>query len=189
VPAPPRRGPIRACAQVVTDRLQEPIDSVLLDARERLTIDARCTAVPPHSFPCFAQDVTPAHAVVQRMKAPARLPLGHRPQPSLEFSHFVHGLAPTGEVGSGLAGHALALTSAYGTLTPGTLPSGRVVRHDLRRYYGPLGLPLHTTRLRLRLIRAALPRHGLCRRVSPVLHRALSTCHAPYPGGIRDGAA
>ena len=157
VPAPHRSGPIPAYAQVGGDGFEEALDSALLDARERLTIHARGTAVPLHPLPCCAQDVTPAHAVVQRMEAPTRLPLGHRPQPSLEFSHFVHGLAPMGEVGTGLAGHALALTSVHGSLTPGTLPSGRVVRHGHRRYCDPLGLPLHTTRLHRRLIRVALP--------------------------------
>src|SRR2546428_481968 len=87
-------------------------------------------SVPLPPLPCLAQDVTPAHAVVQRMKASFRLPLGHRPQPSLELSHFVDRLASIGVVGSGLAGHALARASVHGTLTPGTLPSGRVVRHD-----------------------------------------------------------
>ena len=157
VPTPHRRGPVPACAQVGGDHFQEAFDSVLLDARKRLTIHARSTVVPLHPLPCFAQDVTPAHAVVQRVEASFRLPLGHRPQPSLEFSHFVDRLSTVGEVGTGLAGHALALTSAYGTLTPGTLPSGRVVRRGHRRYYDPLGLPLHTMRFHLRLIRTALP--------------------------------
>src|SRR6266545_6569325 len=100
------------------------------------------------------------------MEAPTRLPLGHRPQPSLEFSHFVDRLTSAGEVGSGLAGHALALTSVHGTLTPGTLPSGRVVRRGHRRYYGPLGLPLHTTRLSSR--REARRPVGPCLAVSAV---------------------
>ena len=37
------------------------------------------------------------------------------------------GLTPAGVVGTGLAGHALALTSASDMTTAGTLPSGRVV--------------------------------------------------------------
>jgi hypothetical protein len=99
------------------------------------------------------------------------------------LSHFVGGRKSTGVVGPALAGHALALTPCSGTTTAGTLPSRDVVRrHDLR-YYVPLGLPLRTTRLRLRLIRAALPRQGPRRRVSPVPHFSFDTCRAPYPGG------
>src|SRR6185437_10715404 len=75
--------------------------------------------------------------------------------------------------------------------TAGTLPSRRVVLHGVRsrgshlalRYYDPLGLPLHSGRLRLRLIRLASPRRGPCRRVSRVPHRSLHACCAPYPAG------
>ena len=69
----------------------------------------------------------------------------------------IHGLAPAGVVGTGLAGHALALTSASDATTAGASPSGRVVLHAHRQYYGPLGLPLRSARFHLRLIRAALP--------------------------------
>ena len=56
--------------------------------------------------------------------------------------------------------------------------------HRLRRYYGPLGLPLDTARFRLRLISAAFARRGPSRRVSPVPHQAMPTCRLPYPGSV-----
>jgi hypothetical protein len=71
--------------------------------------------------------------------------------------------------------------------TPGTLPSRGVVRRRDLRYYGPLGLPLRTPRLRLRLIRARSPRRRPRRRASRVPHVSLSTCCAPYPAGTPDG--
>ena len=58
VPAPHRRGPIPARAQHGFELVQHPLDSVLLDRHQRLTIDARGAAVPLHSLPGFAQDVT-----------------------------------------------------------------------------------------------------------------------------------
>jgi len=88
-----------------------------------------------------------------------------------------------------VAGHSLALTRSSSMTTAGTLPSSRVMPHDLRRrglhpavqYYDPLGLPLRTARFRLGLIRARLPRLGPRRRVSRVPHHSLHTCCAPYP--------
>jgi hypothetical protein len=53
------------------------------------------------------------------------------------------------------------------------------------QYYDPLGLPLCSARLRLRLIRAALPRPGPHRRVSRVPLVSLSACCAPYPAGAK----
>ena len=50
-----------------------------------------------------------------------------------------------------------------------------------RRYYDPLGLPLRSARFRLRLIRAALPRRRLRRRVSRVPPVSLHACCSPYP--------
>ena len=74
-----------------------------------------------------------------------------------EFSHFFVGQLPDGEVGPAGAGHALALTSATCSIKAGALPSDRVLLRGHRQYYGPLGLPLHTARFRLRLIRVASP--------------------------------
>ncbi len=75
--------------------------------------------------------------------------------------------------------------------TVGTLPSRRVILHDVRRrgrnlpvrYYDPLGFPLSSARFRLRLIRATLPRRRQLRRASRVPHISLHTCCAPYPAG------
>src|SRR5690606_13095304 len=97
--------------------------------------------------------------------APSRYLLGCGPESALQFSHFVARPTAAGVVRSGLAGHSLALTRFVDMTTPGTLPFRRVVRHDVRardsrlsrRYYDPLGLPLRSVRLRLRLIRATLP--------------------------------
>ena len=91
---------------------------------------------------------------------------------------------PPGVVGSSELDHALALTFSACMTKAGALPSGRVMFHGHLQYYGPLGLPLHDTRLRFRLIRAPLP-HRLCRRVSPVPHRAFSTSRVPYPGEVQ----
>ena len=122
-------------------------------------------------------------AVVQRVEASPRLPLGCPPQPSLESSHFVGGHWPAGVVGPALAGHALALTSRSGSTTAGALPSRGVLLHHVPRYYDPLGLPLRNARLHLRLIRAVSPRPGPRRRASPVPLIPFDTCRAPYPGG------
>ena len=66
-----------------------------------------------------------------------------------------------------------------------TLPSRRVVRRDDRQYLGPLGIPLRTARLRLRLMRVGSPRPGPRRRASRVPHSSLHACCVPYPAGIR----
>src|SRR6185295_16964138 len=157
----------------------------LLDGGEGLRIDSRPTAVSPYSPPRFPQDVTPVDAVQQRVETSTRLPLGCRIQTALELSHFVARIAPRGVIGSGLAGHALTLTSAAVTTTAGTLPSGSVVLHPHRRYYDPLGLPLRNARFRLRLIRVALPRRRPRRRASRVPCPSFNACCAPYPGGTR----
>jgi hypothetical protein len=91
------------------------------------------------------------------VESATRRSLGSDPQSTLKLSHFVDGRTPIGVVGTGLAGHALALTYSSDMTTAGTLPSRRVLRRDDRRYYDPLGLPLRSARLRLRLIRRALP--------------------------------
>src|SRR2546430_4368251 len=116
VSAPHRRGPIPACSQHGFELTQHPLVPVLLDCRERLSIHTRGTAIPLHPPPCFAQDVTPAHAVVQRMEASFRLPLGYRPQPPLELSHFSMGSRPRGKLGP-------VLPAMPSRLPPPTAPS------------------------------------------------------------------
>jgi len=131
--------------------------------------------------------------VVHHVEAPPRMPLGCRPQSPSQLSRFVVRLLAAGVVRSGHAGHSLALTHFDDTTTPGTLPSRRVLPHGVRsrssrsalRYLGPLGLPLHSDRFRLRLIRRALPRRGPCRRASRVPPSSVHACCAPYPAGLR----
>src|SRR5580693_3154747 len=183
VPAQHRGCPVRACSQRGAELFQEALDPVLLDVGDRLGIDARRASAPLHPLPRFREDVTPRDAVVQRVEPATRAPLGREPQSALELSHFVDRPRPTGVVGTGLAGHALALTSAYDVTTAGTLPSRRVVRRGDRRYYDPLGLPLRSARFHLRLIRATSPRRRRRRRASRVPPRSLVACCAPYPAG------
>ena len=133
------------------------LDAQLLDVGERHRIDARRAAVRLHTPPCFPQDVTPVDAVEQCMKASARLPLGRTPESALQLAHFVDGLASTGVIGTGLAGHALARACAADVAPAGTLRSARVLRRGPRHYYGPLGFPLRRARFRRWLIRAVLP--------------------------------
>ena len=92
------------------------------------------------------------------------------------------GSGPRGYLGRA-SGHALALTSSSGTTTPGTLPSGRVLRHGHHGTTIPSDSRCAAPDFRLRLIRATLPRRRPRRRVSPVPHRSLLTCCSPYPGG------
>jgi hypothetical protein len=54
----------------------------------------------------------------------------------------------------------------------------------LHSYFGPLGLPLDTARLRSRLIRAAFAQRGPSSRASPVPHQAVPACSLPYPGSV-----
>ncbi len=137
---------------------------------------------------CRQQDVTPAGWVLH-MHAPTRCPLGCGPELLLQLSRFCNRLEADGVLRSGLAGQSLALTRNLSMTIVGTLPSSRVMPHGLRRlgsrlavqYYDPLGLPLRTTRLRLGLIRARLPRLGPRRRASHVPHLSLHTCCSPYP--------
>ena len=68
----------------------------------RLAIDARRAPVPPHPLPRLRQDVTPLDAVVQRVEAASRLPLGRGPQSALQLSHFVAGLRHAGWLGPGV---------------------------------------------------------------------------------------
>ena len=187
VPAQHHRRPVLTFAQRDAQLFEEALDAVLLHLDERQCIDARRALVGSYPPPRLQQDVTPADVVVQRVEAPSRRPLGRGPQSSLQLSHFVARPTAGGVVRSALGGHSLALTCFADMTTAGTLPSGRVVRRDPRRYLGPLGLPLRSGRLRLRLIRRAWPRRGPRRRVSRVPHSSLHACCAPYPAGT-DGA-
>jgi hypothetical protein len=79
--------------------------------------------------------------------------------------------------------HALVFAASVVMTTPGTLPSDGVLRRRPRRYYDPLGLPLHRARSGTRPLRVASPRRGLCRRISRVPCLSLDACCAPYPAG------
>jgi hypothetical protein len=87
VHAPHDLRAVLACAQHVTQLLQEALDSVLLHVLDRHAVDPRCAAVAAHSLPRLVQDVIPAHLVVQRMEAPSRCPLGCGPELPLQLSH------------------------------------------------------------------------------------------------------
>src|SRR5439155_8228287 len=150
---------IRACTQRGAELLKHALDPVLLDARERLAIDARRAAVPLHTPPRFPQDVAPVDPIHQRVEAPLRRPLGCDPQVTLQLAHFVDARVRVGVVGTGRAGHALSRPCAAIRTTAGTLRSARVVRREPPRYYDPLGRPLRTACFRHRLIHVALPRH------------------------------
>src|SRR4029079_12776852 len=176
---------ILACSQCGAELFEEALDSVLLDVAERLAVDSRGASVPSHPLPRLLEDVIPPEMVIQGVETPTRCSLGCSTQPPLQFSHFVARLAAAGVFRSGLAGHSLALTCSVNLTTAGTLPSDRVLLRNHRRYYDPLGLPLHSARLRLCLIRATLPRPGPCRRVSRVPHSSLYACCSPYPAGTR----
>jgi len=102
----------------------------------------------------------------------------------LRVARFDTELALSGVIGTGPAGHALARNPLIDETRAGVLPSRRIVRCDDRQYYDPLGLPLRTTRLRHRLIRVALPRHGPRRRASRVPSLSVSACYAPYPAEL-----
>ena len=126
------------------------------------------------------------NAIVQCVETTSRRSLGRDPQCPLQLSHFVDRRTPIGVVGTGLAGHALAITCILHMTTAGPLPSGRVLRRDHPRYYEPLGLPLCSARFRLGLIRATLPRRRRQRRASRVPHFSLHACCALYPAEIGD---
>ena len=124
---------------------------------ERYRIDARRALVGSYPLPRLQQDVTPADAVVQRMEAPSRVTAWPRPTAVVAVVALCRAAwSPPGWLGPRLGGHSLALTCFDDMTTAGTLPSSRVLRRDHRRYYDPLGLPLRSGRLRLRLIRARL---------------------------------
>jgi len=158
VSPPNRRRTIRACAQHRTQLTQHALDAILLDAGERLPIDARRAAVPFHMPPRFPEDVSPPDPIHQRVEASIRRSFGCDPESTLQLAHFDGGVASTGVVGTGAAGHALARPCVLDVTTAGALPSRRVLRRDDCRYYDPLGRPLRTSRFRHRLIRGAVPR-------------------------------
>jgi hypothetical protein len=127
------------------------------------------------------------------VEAPLRRSLGRLPQTSLQPLHVVDRHTTVGGVGSPAAGvtcsafrdHALVLAASAVVTTPGALPSAGILRHRPRRYYGPLGLPLHRGRTGTRPPRFASPRRGLCRRISRVPCSSLNACCSPYPEGTR----
>ena len=172
---------IRACAQCGAELVQQSLDPILLDVGQGLAIDPRRAAVRLHPPPCLLEDVTPPDPIHQGMEAAFRGSLGRDPQSTLQLAHVVDGRAPTGVIGTGPAGHALARACSVNVTTAGTLPSPRVVRREARHYYGPLGRPLRRARFRRRLIRAALPRPGPRRRASRVPFVSLSRVLRPIP--------
>jgi len=162
---------------------EEAGHAVLLDVGQGLGIDPGRTVVTSHPLPCHPQNVIPVDAVVQRMETSLRRALGCRPQPTLEVARFGVRRRSDG-VGNPILmpGYALTRGSFLGTVTVGVLSFTGVLLHRHRRYYDPLGLPLHSGRFRPRLIRRASPRLGPRRRASPVPHFSLHACHRPYPG-------
>jgi hypothetical protein len=84
-----------------------------------------------------------------------------------------------------LPGHALARDSSSDASKAGTLRSPGVLLRPDHHYYGPLGLPLRTARLRPRLIRVGSPRPRQRRRASRVPCSSFRTCHSPYPAETR----
>ena len=82
--------------------------------------------------------------------------------------------------------HALVVAVYVVVTTPGTLPSDGVLRRRHHRYYDPLGLPLHRSRLAISLVESRAPDLRPCRRISRVPCFSLDACCAPYPAGIFD---
>jgi hypothetical protein len=95
------------------------------------------------------------------------------------------GSPAVGVTRSAFCDHALVRAASVVMTTPEALPSAGVLRHRPRRYYDPLGLPLHRGRTGTRPPRFASPRRGLCRRISRVPCSSLNACCAPYPGKTR----
>ncbi len=73
------RRSILARPQHRAEFFQEALDPILLNVADRLAVDSRGAAVPPHSSPRLLQDVTPAKMVIQGVKTPTRCSLGCRP--------------------------------------------------------------------------------------------------------------
>ena len=114
---------------------------------------------------------------------PTRL-LGVDPKSLREVAHLHREVGPAGGVGPDqVPGHALVRGSLFDVIKVGVLPSSGVLMHRNQRYYGPLGLPLRTTRLHRRLIRDGSPRRRQRRRASHVPYTPFHACHSPYPAG------
>ena len=84
-----RLRPIRACAQYDVELVEHALHAILLDARERLAIDARRAAIRLHPPPRLPQDVTPVDPIEQGMEAALRRSLGCDPEAALQLAHFV----------------------------------------------------------------------------------------------------
>ena len=136
---------IRACAQRGAELVEHALDAVLLDAGERLPIDARRAAVPFHPPPCLLEDVTPPDPIHQGMEAAFRGSLGRDPESTLQLAHFVdRRTADRGDWNRTCRSCPRACLRRSTVTTAGTLRSSRVVRREARRYYDPLGRPLRT---------------------------------------------
>jgi hypothetical protein len=103
---------VRPLAKRSRDLFQEERHAMLLDLRERHTIDARCSSIAAHLLPRHPEHVTAPDVVVQRVEAPTRSPLGCGPQSPLQLSHFCAWRDATGVVRSAPGGHSLALSIA-----------------------------------------------------------------------------
>ena len=113
---------IRTCAQCRAELSQETLDPVLLDGRERRPIDARRPAVPFHTPPRLLEHVSSPDPIHQGVKASVRGSLGRDPESALQLAHVIDGRRPTGVIGTGPAGHALARACAANVTTAGTAP-------------------------------------------------------------------
>ena len=72
VPAQGRARPVLTRSQHAAELLEEALCTVLLHLRDRLGVEPRRAAVLFHPLPCFVKDVTPPHAIVQRMEPALR---------------------------------------------------------------------------------------------------------------------
>ena len=79
--------------------------------------------------------------------------------------------------------HALVVATSIIVITPRTLPSDGVLRRRHQRYYDPLGLPLHRSRLAISLVASRVCDCKPCRRISRVPCFSIDACCAPYPAG------
>lgn len=150
------------------DRFEEALHALLFHLRDRLGVEPGRPAVLLHSLPRFLENVTSPDAIVQRVESALRRLLGRCPQPVLKLLHVVDRLLRIGVIGPALTGHALARTFIADMPPLVALPSGRVVRHDPRRYYDPVGLPLCGGHLGTRPVASTQPRRRLHRRISRV---------------------
>ena len=129
VPPPHRRGPIRACAQRGAEVFEE-------DARPRTARRRRASSHrrPPRRGSASLASMLPAGRHSSRCgpysawkrRPGCRLAALHSRR--CNWRTLSTGLASAGVVGTGPAGHALALTCSVDVATAGTLRSARVVR-------------------------------------------------------------